>query len=84
MPCWMPSWWAIRRLRRATRARYQGDDPAHIAFYVQPGGMPHNRVMRSLERFGAEVIPALEKAVGPLERIGGRRPTPAPTMGQAA
>ena len=59
-------------------------NPAHIAFYVQPGGMPHKRVMRSLERFGAEVIPALEKAVGPLERIGGRRPTPAPTMGQAA
>ena len=58
-------------------------NPAHIAFYVQPGGLPHARVMRSLERFGAEVIPALEKAVGPLDRIGGRRGPPTPRMGKA-
>lgn len=59
-------------------------NPAHIAFYIQPGGMPHARVMRSLERFGAKVIPALEKAVGPLDQIGGRRARQAPSVGQAA
>ena len=59
-------------------------NPAHIAFYVQPGGLPHACVMRSLERFGTEVIPSLEKAVGPLDRIGGRRGPPTPRMGKAA
>ncbi|MBM3516282.1 MAG: LLM class flavin-dependent oxidoreductase [Alphaproteobacteria bacterium] len=59
-------------------------NPAHIAFYVQPGGMPQRRALRTIERLATEVLPAIEKAIGPLDRIGGRRPAPVPQMGKAA
>ena len=40
--------------------------PAHIAMFFQVGDYPHANAMRSLERFADEVIPGVEKAIGPL------------------
>ena len=37
---------------------------------VKFGDMPIARARRSLERFGAEVLPLVERALGPLEKIG--------------
>jgi alkanesulfonate monooxygenase SsuD/methylene tetrahydromethanopterin reductase-like flavin-dependent oxidoreductase (luciferase family) len=45
-------------------------DPAHIGLYMAIGASPHPGVMRSIERFGSDVLPRLEKAFGSLERIG--------------
>ena len=45
-------------------------DPIHYNAFFQFGDMPIKRALRSLERFGAEVIPLIEQAVGPLDRIG--------------
>ncbi|MFA5120945.1 LLM class flavin-dependent oxidoreductase [Zavarzinia sp.] len=45
-------------------------DPVHYNAFFQFGDMPIARARRSLERFGAEVLPLVEKAVGPLDRIG--------------
>jgi alkanesulfonate monooxygenase SsuD/methylene tetrahydromethanopterin reductase-like flavin-dependent oxidoreductase (luciferase family) len=44
--------------------------PVHYNAFFQFGDMPIVRARRSLERFGAEVLPLVERAVGPLERIG--------------
>lgn len=44
--------------------------PAHMGLYMTIGAMPHAAAMRSIERFGREVMPRLEKALGPLARIG--------------
>jgi alkanesulfonate monooxygenase SsuD/methylene tetrahydromethanopterin reductase-like flavin-dependent oxidoreductase (luciferase family) len=49
-------------------------NPIHYNTFFQFGDMPIRRALRSLERFGAEVIPLLERAVGPLDAIG--NPTP--------
>ena len=40
--------------------------PVHIASFFQVGSYPHASAMRSIERFASEVIPAVEKALGPL------------------
>jgi hypothetical protein len=40
--------------------------------FMQPGALPHEKAMRSLERFASEVIPKVEKEVGPLAAIGAR------------
>ena len=45
-------------------------NPVHYNAFFQFGDMPLARARRSLERFGAEVLPLVEKAVGPLENIG--------------
>ncbi len=45
-------------------------NPVHYNAFFQFGDMPIRRALRSLERFGAEVIPLLERAVGPLDAIG--------------
>ncbi len=37
--------------------------PTHIAFHNQPGDLPQNRVMASLELFGKKVMPQLEQAL---------------------
>ncbi len=45
-------------------------DPAHMGLYMTMGATPHASAMRSIERFGADVLPLLQRALGPLERIG--------------
>jgi alkanesulfonate monooxygenase SsuD/methylene tetrahydromethanopterin reductase-like flavin-dependent oxidoreductase (luciferase family) len=45
-------------------------DPIHYNCFFQFGDMPIVRARRSLERFGAEVLPLVEKEVGPLDAIG--------------
>ncbi|CAN7708417.1 LLM class flavin-dependent oxidoreductase [Rhizobium rhizogenes] len=44
--------------------------PSHYNCFFQFGDMPVARARRSLERFGAEVLPLVEKELGPLDRIG--------------
>jgi len=36
---------------------------SHTAFNLQLGGVPHDRVMKTLEKLGSEVIPAVNKAL---------------------
>lgn len=45
-------------------------DPIHYNGFFQFGDMPIARAYRSLERFGSEVIPLLERELGPLHGIG--------------
>ena len=45
-------------------------DAAHMGLYMTMGSTPHRGAMRSIERFGGEVLPLLRKALGPLEKIG--------------
>lgn len=45
-------------------------NPVHYSCFFQFGDMPIARARRALERFGAEVIPLIEKEVGPLAGIG--------------
>jgi alkanesulfonate monooxygenase SsuD/methylene tetrahydromethanopterin reductase-like flavin-dependent oxidoreductase (luciferase family) len=49
-------------------------DPAHYNCFFQFGDMPVARARRSLERFVNEVLPLVEREVGPLDRIGLRPP----------
>jgi len=37
--------------------------PTHIAFHNQPGDLPQERVLKSMELFGAKVLPQLERAL---------------------
>lgn len=41
----------------------------HSAMFFQVGNFPHKAAMRSLERFAGEVIPGIEKIVGPLDAL---------------
>ena len=43
--------------------------PSHIALYMTIGAVAHDRALRSIERFGAEVLPLVERAVGPLAGV---------------
>ncbi|MDQ0472108.1 LLM class flavin-dependent oxidoreductase [Labrys wisconsinensis] len=45
-------------------------NPVHYNCFFQFGDMPIGRALRSLERFGSDVVPLLERAVGPLDAIG--------------
>ena len=45
-------------------------NPKHYNIFFQFGDMPVARARRSLERFGKEVLPLVEKAVGPIAAIG--------------
>ena len=38
--------------------------PTHLSCFMQFGGLAHDKVMRSMERFGAEVLPHLARAHG--------------------
>jgi alkanesulfonate monooxygenase SsuD/methylene tetrahydromethanopterin reductase-like flavin-dependent oxidoreductase (luciferase family) len=51
-------------------AEIKAVNPAHMGLYMSIGAAPHKGVMRSIERFGADVLPKLEKALGPLAGIG--------------
>jgi alkanesulfonate monooxygenase SsuD/methylene tetrahydromethanopterin reductase-like flavin-dependent oxidoreductase (luciferase family) len=54
-------------------------NPYHYSTFFQFGDLPIALARRSLERFGAEVIPLIEREVGPLDRIGLRQPFHAAT-----
>jgi alkanesulfonate monooxygenase SsuD/methylene tetrahydromethanopterin reductase-like flavin-dependent oxidoreductase (luciferase family) len=43
--------------------------PSHIALYMTIGAVEHGQAMRSIERFGAEVVPLVERALGPIADI---------------
>ncbi|AHI26319.1 luciferase protein [Komagataeibacter xylinus E25] len=45
-------------------------DPVHYSTFFNFGDMPIAMASKSLERFGKEVIPLVEKEVGPLDRFG--------------
>jgi len=47
-------------------------DPIHYNAFFQFGDMPIAQARRSLERFGSEVLPLLEKEFGSLDAIGQR------------
>lgn len=44
--------------------------PAHMGLYMTIGAVPHRAALRSIDRFGSHVLPLLERALGPLDRIG--------------
>lgn len=44
--------------------------PVHSAIYMNAGAFEQKKALRAMERFGAEVLPLLEKELGPLDRIG--------------
>jgi alkanesulfonate monooxygenase SsuD/methylene tetrahydromethanopterin reductase-like flavin-dependent oxidoreductase (luciferase family) len=46
-------------------------NPVHYACNFQFGCMPLDRAQRSLMRFAKEVMPLLEKELGPIEQVGG-------------
>lgn len=46
--------------------------PVHYNCFFQFGGMPLARARKALERFGKDVLPLVEKEVGPLRRFGAR------------
>jgi alkanesulfonate monooxygenase SsuD/methylene tetrahydromethanopterin reductase-like flavin-dependent oxidoreductase (luciferase family) len=48
--------------------------PVHYNCFFQFGDMPIQRAARSLERFGAEVMPLVEAALGPLDRLHAQTP----------
>jgi len=51
-------------------AEIRAAQPAHICFNFQCGDVPIETALRSMERFAAEVRPRLERALGPLDRLG--------------
>lgn len=53
-------------------AEIRAVNPIHYNAFFQFGDMPIDRARRSLERFGAHVMPLLEKEFGSLEAIGTR------------
>jgi alkanesulfonate monooxygenase SsuD/methylene tetrahydromethanopterin reductase-like flavin-dependent oxidoreductase (luciferase family) len=57
-------------------AEIRAFSPVHYNGFFQFGDMPVRRALRSLERFGAEVIPLVEAEVGPLDALA----TPAPIL----
>ncbi len=51
-------------------AEIEAVTPHHMGLYMTMGATPHKSAMRSIERFGADVLPLLEKKLGPLAAIG--------------
>ena len=47
--------------------------PCHIALYFRVGRISQARALRSMERFAGEVIPQVEKTLGPLAEFDSRR-----------
>jgi alkanesulfonate monooxygenase SsuD/methylene tetrahydromethanopterin reductase-like flavin-dependent oxidoreductase (luciferase family) len=58
-------------------AEIQAAQPCHYLLQFQAGDSPQQLALRSIERFAAEIRPLIEKAVGPLDRIGAGMPTAA-------
>lgn len=44
--------------------------PRHMCFHFQVGGFPHKHALRSIEQFGTEVLPLVQKSLGDLSKIG--------------
>ena len=64
----------IEEIRRA--------GPMHCVIYMNAGAFEQNKALRSIERFGAEVLPRIEKELGPLDLLG--QPSGAATTTAAA
>jgi alkanesulfonate monooxygenase SsuD/methylene tetrahydromethanopterin reductase-like flavin-dependent oxidoreductase (luciferase family) len=47
--------------------------PSHICFYFQLGDFAHRDVLRSMELFANEVVPLVERELGPLSEFGAVR-----------
>ena len=52
----------VEEIRRA--------EPMHCVIYMNAGAFEQNKALRSIERFGAEVLPLIEKELGPLDQLG--------------
>ncbi|MDA0704809.1 MAG: LLM class flavin-dependent oxidoreductase [Proteobacteria bacterium] len=63
-------------------ARIKAWKPTHLNTFHAPGNIPHKKVMSSIERFQTEVIPLVEKELGPLAKLGA--PVPAGPVALAA
>ena len=50
--------------------------PSHISLFMAIPGLSQAQILKSMERFGTEVIPRLEQRVGDLRAIG-HKPSPA-------
>ena len=44
--------------------------PSHISLFMGIPGLPQSQILKSMERFGAEVIPRLERRFGDLRKLG--------------
>jgi hypothetical protein len=44
--------------------------PKHMLLHFQAGASPQKLALRSIELFAAKVRPMIEKALGPLDRLG--------------
>jgi len=53
-------------------------NPSHLSLFMAIPGLDQKEILRSMERFGSEVVPRLEKRFGDLGRIGvvPQMPTP--------
>jgi len=51
--------------------------PTHVSCFMGIPGIDPKRILKSMERFGREVMPLLEKQLGGLERVGTPEPRPA-------
>jgi alkanesulfonate monooxygenase SsuD/methylene tetrahydromethanopterin reductase-like flavin-dependent oxidoreductase (luciferase family) len=56
-------------------ARIKAWKPTHLNTFHAPGNIPHKKVMSSIERFQTEVIPLVEKELGPLAKLGAPVPS---------
>ncbi len=60
----------VERVTEKLVAEIRAGAPAHILFNFQCGNEPIATAKRSMERFATEVRPRLERALGPLDRLG--------------
>jgi hypothetical protein len=44
--------------------------PRHVSCFMGLPGMPQDRTLRSMEMFGKDVMPRIDRAVGGLARVG--------------
>jgi alkanesulfonate monooxygenase SsuD/methylene tetrahydromethanopterin reductase-like flavin-dependent oxidoreductase (luciferase family) len=49
--------------------------PTHLSCFMAFGGLSQARIMKSMERFGAEVLPMVEKELGDLSKLGAPVPS---------
>ena len=56
----------VEKLAREIRALR----PSYLSCFMHFGGMSAGRAMKSLERFGSEVLPGLERQLGDLDTLG--------------
>ncbi len=53
-------------------AEVRANRPTHYAVFAQYGGLSGERALKSLERYGAEVVPMIDKELGGLKEFGPR------------